>query len=188
MNGILVICCEHKNLLMIKEVLFKLKSQNIFYVENIDKAKKMMLEQHFELIIVDSTLSSQNYIDFVKNVIKVTNSQVLLMLKSEFYENIAYELEQMGIYTLAKPYNRTTLFNVLRMCSVSIRNINKVKNEINKLQKRLVALKLVNQAKLILIQKFNMNEDEAHHFIEKKAMDYQTTKIIIAKKIINKYG
>ena len=31
-----------------------------------------------------------------------------------------------------------------------------------------------------------MNEDEAHHFIEKKAMDYQTTKIIIAKKIINK--
>ena len=183
MNGILVICCDQKNLLMIKEVLFKLKSQNIFYVENIDKAKKMMLEQHFELIIVDSTLSSKNYIDFVKNVIKVTNSQVLLMLKSEFYE-----LEQMGIYTLAKPYNRTTLFNVLRMCSVSIRNINKVKNEINKLQKRLVALKLVNQAKLILIQKFNMNEDEAHHFIEKKAMDYQTTKIIIAKKIINKYG
>ena len=97
MNGILVICCDQKNLLMIKEVLFKLKSQNIFYVENIDKAKKMMLEQHFELIIVDSTLSSKNYIDFVKNVIKVTNSQVLLMLKSEFYENIAYELEQMGI-------------------------------------------------------------------------------------------
>ena len=30
MNGILVICCDHKNLLMIKEVLFKLKSQNIF--------------------------------------------------------------------------------------------------------------------------------------------------------------
>ena len=123
MNGILVICCDQK-ICVLKEVLFKLKSQNIFMSKILIKLK-MMLEQHFELIIVDSTLSSKNYIDFVKNVIKVTNSQVLLMLKANFMKNIAYELEQMGIYTLAKPYNRTTLFNVLRMCSVSIRNINK---------------------------------------------------------------
>ena len=104
------------------------------------------------------------------------------MLKSEFYENIAYELEQMGIYTLPKPYNRTTLFNVLRMCSVSIRNINKVKNEINKLQKRLVALKLVNQAKLILIQKFNRMKMKLIILLKKKQWIIKQLKLLSQKK------
>lgn len=188
MNDVLIICQDYQQQRQIKEVLLKLKVTNVMYASSIEIAKKKMLEKYFELIIIDTTLSSAIYLDFAKNITKTSNSQVLVLLKVEFYDNLSFELEQMGIYTLAKPYTKITLFNVLKMCSIAIKNINKIQNEVTKLQKQITSIRLVNQAKLILIQKFKISEDEAHHFIEKKAMDYQTTKVIIARKIINKYS
>ena len=47
-------------------------------------------------------------------------------------------------------------------------------------------IRLVNQAKLILITDKGMSEDEAHKYISKQAMDKCVSKGDIAKEILDK--
>ena len=48
-------------------------------------------------------------------------------------------------------------------------------------------IRLVNKAKWILISELKMNEPDAHHYIEKQAMDRCITKQTIAEEIIQTY-
>ena len=48
-------------------------------------------------------------------------------------------------------------------------------------------IRLVNKAKWILISKLEMNEPDAHRYIEKQAMDRCITKQIIPEEIIKTY-
>jgi response regulator NasT len=55
------------------------------------------------------------------------------------------------------------------------------------LKSRLEEIKIINTAKLLLIEHKKMSEDEAHKYIEKKAMDFRVSKIKIANEIIDEY-
>ena len=54
-------------------------------------------------------------------------------------------------------------------------------------EEKLEEIRRVNRAKLLLISNENLSETEAHHRIEKLAMDNGITKITAADLIINKY-
>ena len=49
-------------------------------------------------------------------------------------------------------------------------------------------IRLVNRAKLILINELKMSEPDAHHYIEKQAMDRCVSKREIAEEIIKTYS
>ena len=53
---------------------------------------------------------------------------------------------------------------------------------------RAEALKILSRAKLILISSFGMSEEQAHKYIERRAMEMRKTKNEIALSIINSYG
>ena len=48
-------------------------------------------------------------------------------------------------------------------------------------------IRLVNRAKWLLIDRYNMSEEEAHKYIEKTAMDNCATRGEIAENIIRTY-
>ena len=48
-------------------------------------------------------------------------------------------------------------------------------------------IRIVNRAKLLLIEQLKMTEKEAHRYIEKHAMDRCVTRRDIAEKIISIY-
>ena len=49
-------------------------------------------------------------------------------------------------------------------------------------------IRIVNKAKWFLISELQMEEDEAHHYIEKQAMDQCVSKRVIAENIIKTYS
>ena len=55
------------------------------------------------------------------------------------------------------------------------------------IQEKMAEIRLVNQAKWILIRELNMNEPDAHRYIAKQAMDRCITKQTIAEEIIKTY-
>ena len=57
-----------------------------------------------------------------------------------------------------------------------------------KLQEKMQDIKIINQAKIILIQKLNMSEESAHYYIEKQAMDTRLPKSKVAENIIRTYN
>ena len=49
-------------------------------------------------------------------------------------------------------------------------------------------IRIVNRAKMLLMQNMSMTEQEAHRYIEKEAMDRSMRKTAIAEEIIRRYG
>ena len=53
-------------------------------------------------------------------------------------------------------------------------------------EEKLEEIKIVNRAKIILVENLHLTEEEAHKFIEKSAMNERKSKVFIAKKIIER--
>ena len=49
-------------------------------------------------------------------------------------------------------------------------------------------IRLINRAKMILMQNLNMTEQDAHRYIEKEAMDRCIKKIAVAEQVIKTYA
>ena len=49
-------------------------------------------------------------------------------------------------------------------------------------------IKQVNRAKMLLMQNLNMTEQEAHHYIEKEAMNRGLKKTSVAENVVKTYS
>ena len=56
-----------------------------------------------------------------------------------------------------------------------------------KLNHRIEEIKTINRAKCLLMENGKMSEQDAHRFLEKKAMDTQQTRLQIANAVIRRY-
>jgi response regulator NasT len=56
------------------------------------------------------------------------------------------------------------------------------------LESKMEAIRIINHAKWVLIEKHNMNESAAHRYIEKQAMDQRMSKREVAENILKKYN
>ena len=61
-------------------------------------------------------------------------------------------------------------------------------SQTTKLKVKMEEIKLVNRAKMLLMQNMSMTEQEAHRFIEKDAMDRSMKRTAVADEIIKRYG
>lgn len=78
-------------------------------------------------------------------------------------------------------YDFVDWLNLLNGYFIQNKSKAKLINEVN-------SIKLVSRAKGVLMDYLGMSEQQAHHFIEKRAMDNQVTKEVISKEIIKTYG
>ena len=65
--------------------------------------------------------------------------------------------------------------------------MHRVVKENTKLKSQVETMKLVNRAKILLMQNLRMTESQAHHYLEKQAMDLRKSKYDIALRILNTY-
>ncbi len=52
---------------------------------------------------------------------------------------------------------------------------------------KLEEIKIVNTAKMLLIEHKHISEDEAHKYIEHRAMNFRKSKVKVASEIIEEY-
>ncbi len=88
---------------------------------------------------------------------------------------------------LPSPVDPDLLRQSLGMMAVSSARIRELEEQARDLPEKRDELQLVNRAKLILMQRFQMTEKDAHRFIEKNAMDRCEKRRSIAESIIRTY-
>ena len=62
-----------------------------------------------------------------------------------------------------------------------------LEDENNKLQKKIEEIRIVDRAKLVLVQVLSMTEPQAHRYIEKQAMDMRQSRTTVAENILKTY-
>ena len=111
---------------------------------------------------------------------------MLIVPKADASE-VADLLNVRGVMVIAKPINRHLFHHYLLFADCFRSRIMRIERENEKLKHMVEDLKIINRAKLLLVTCLNMSEEQAHRYLEKQAMDLQTSKLAVAKQVIRTY-
>ena len=116
-----------------------------------------------------------------------TGIGVLLFLDAAIFDEISVKTEQYGVLTLSKPTNRAIVTQSLKLLCATRQRLKRMEIKAQSFEEKIEEIKLINRAKILLMDKADLDEEGAHKFIEKLAMDSRSSKRRIAEEIIAKY-
>lgn len=158
----------------------------ILRAQSAGEARRTVMSRVVDIAIINTPLSDDFGIQLAIELSE-RNICVLTFVKGDRYEQIAYKLEGYGVITLAKPVDRASLVISVRMLKAMRAKLVKMETQRSSLESKMREIRLVNRAKLLLVERLSMTEEEAHRFIEKQAMDSCVKKGEIAENIIKTY-
>ena len=111
-----------------------------------------------------------------------------MLTPPQFFEQISYKVEGYGILTITSPFDSFYFYNMIKIAIAVQFKIQVLSSQTVKLKEKMEEIRLVNRAKMLLMQNLNMTEQEAHRYIEKEAMDRCMKRTAIADSIIKTYN
>lgn len=158
-----------------------------FFAADSSEAKKQLMTSSFDAVIINAPLPDGFGIDFSLECAVKKNLPVLMLIPKEYFEPANGKLKNSGILTLPKPTTGETLSQTLLLLKATSVNLKKLSDSASKTAAA-DELKTLTRAKMLLISSLGMSEEQAHKYIERRAMEARKTKIYIAQSIIKSYG
>ncbi len=148
-------------------------------------ARKSVLERYYDLIVINGPLPDENGLDLCYDFSSQCSASILFVVPRERYEDNLEKLSGRGIMVLGKPFPKGRVDKAIRYLLAVQARFREMERKVNSLEERLEELRIVSRAKIHLVEKEHMTEEEAHHYIEKTAMDMGVKKRRIAEKILD---
>ncbi len=153
----------------------------------IGEARRILSDRNYELIIINTPLPDDFGTEFAEELASGTSSGVLLIVRSEQYEEITSTVCPYGVLVISKPTTRQSVYQAVRLLCAMREKIRKYEKISDTIDNKIDEIRLVNRAKWTLIEYLKMSEPEAHRYIEKQAMDMRITKRAAAENILRTY-
>lgn len=162
--------------------------RKMIYAPSVTRAKQKLRQERFDIVIVVTPLADEFGADFALGLAEKQDAGVILMVRSEIFDQVLARTQETGVIVLSKRADRTALLQAVGVLIPLQRRIRMLSEENSRLRRRLDDLSTVTQAKCLLIEKEHMTEAEAHHFLQKRAMDTFATMRSVAEDILRDYG
>lgn len=150
------------------------------------EARKLLEEEVYDLVIVNAPLSDEHG-EAVARKAYDAGMMVMLLVKTEYADAVWERIRSTGIYMMPKPLKRTVFLQTLQCIRMQKKQLQRLEQEKERLSRKIQDTALINRAKLVLMQVLKLSEPQAHHYIEKQAMDLRITKREVAEGVINTY-
>ena len=157
------------------------------FVGNIAAARREMVNKTYDLVIINAPLPDDFGTRFAIDACSQSGTVVLLLAKSEIYDEVEAKLTCQGVFTLAKPTSALLLNQSLKWLVSARERLRRMEQKTASIEEKMEEIRIINRAKLLLMEQLKMTEKEAHRFIEKQAMDRCVTRITIAQSILSTY-
>ena len=151
------------------------------------EARRLLIEQDFSTVIILAPLTDEFGVELAIHTSEHSTSGVIIIVKQEIAEQVRAKVEDFGVFVVETPISRVVFYQAFRMVNVARRRMVKLQSENAKLKYKIIDMKTVDRAKCALIQYLNMSENQAHHYIEKQAMNRQLTRKEVAESILRTY-
>jgi len=151
------------------------------------EARSVLSEREFDIVIIYVPLPDESGESLSRHVASNDASQVILVVKSEYFDKMCAVTEDAGILVVPRPVDRTIFRSSLRLAKSTHGRLKKLRSENCELRQKIEDIKIIDRAKYILISYLKMSEQEAHRFIEKQAMDMRATRRSVAEGILRTY-
>lgn len=187
MKSALIISKTETSVKSVAELLEELGYPRIKYALNAYDARKQLRSFEFELVIINAPLTDENGLELSAYCAENTKASVILTVPAKKAADAFDIISERGVLVMSRPLNRRMFKNCIVYSAAYRDRLTGADTETEKLKNELEEIKVINRAKLLLIQCLSMTETQAHRYIEKQAMNMRTSKLNIAKQVIRTY-
>lgn len=157
-------------------------------VASVSAAKRELAERAFDFVLINAPLPDESGTRFAIDTCTGSTAAVLLLVRSDSYAQTYDKVVEHGIFVLAKPTSKTIVTHALEWMASVRERLRKFEKKTLSIEEKMEEIRLVNRAKWLLITELNMDEPDAHHYIEKQAMDRCVPKREVAQEVIKIYS
>lgn len=187
MDSVLIVSNTSTTLGIISDMLNSRTFSRIVTTQNCAEARRDLIQNSFDLIIIDSPLPDEAGDDFALYAAEQTDAGIILIVDSTALYDVNMEVEEAGVFVLPKPVSPDFFYQAVKLLVASRKRVHNLENENLKLQKKIEEIRLIDRAKCILIQYLNMTEQQAHKYIERQAMNLRQSRLATAEGILKTY-
>ena len=151
-------------------------------------ARRAFLDKHYDLVIINAPLSDEMGYDLAMDLCETYGTSVIIATPPEVYDAIWDNVADYGIMVILKPLEFDHITKGIRFLLAIQDRMKGFEDRMVKLEEKLDEVKLVSQAKILLMEKKHISEKEAHRLIGKEAMDHSVSRKMVARSIIDSFG
>ena len=156
-------------------------------VRSVSEARRRIVETDFDIVLINAPLPDDLGMRLAIDICTNSGAGVLLMVKSDLFNDIYAKVVSYGVITLSKPTNLQMVAQNLRILCATRERMRQMQARQATVEEKIEEIRLVNRAKWLLIECLSMTEPEAHRYIEKQSMDERISKREVAENIIKTY-
>ena len=173
------------------ESMLALLPESRFYpvaaVSDVSSARRCLLENKYDIVIINAPLPDDFGTRLALYICENSGAGVLLLVKAEHYPYIHGRVSPFGVLVLPKPTTSQAVSQSLQLLCGTRERLRRMEQKTASIEEKMEEIRIINRAKLLLMEQLKMTEKEAHRFIEKQAMDRCVTRITIAQSILSTY-
>lgn len=140
-----------------------------------------------EILIIGMPLRDAAGIDQLLDLAGKNNRiQILLLVRQDVFEQVSYRCRNLHIFVLSIPVKQQILTEAVQFMITVRRQLEEHDEEMKRLRRNLSEIGIITKAKCLLIQERGVTEEEAHHMLEKEAMNRHISKKEVATEILRK--
>lgn len=153
-----------------------------------EKAIERAFKLEPDLIIMDIKMPKLNGLKASEIISKKLNIPILVLTAYSQREYIDKAKRANIVGYLVKPITEANLIPAVEMALKQAETANAYRKQVEKMNQQLNERKIVEKAKGIIMEKFNLPEDAAYRKMRKISMNQQVNLENVAKRIILKYN
>ncbi|MBO7710936.1 MAG: ANTAR domain-containing protein [Lachnospiraceae bacterium] len=182
--SILVVSGSEKFDAQVRKVLSRGRFLPPGFHRNAASARRCLLEHEYDLVVVNCPLPDEFGHELAADAARKWGASVLMVVPAEVYDNVLEHVTDMGILALAKPASQERLGHAVRYLAAVRGRIHELQQQVRRAAEKMDELRLVSKAKILLVEKRHLTEDEAHSLIGREAMDHGLTRKRVAQQMI----
>lgn len=184
-HSIIVAHSSHSKRKRISTILAK-RGYKIYNVSDGGSAIRLTRKITPTLVIIDSRINGMNAFD-VGEIIEGNRLASVIFITCSLTGQVQETLKKMNLYAyINSPISREQLLQVVEFAIINATKINTLKMKIDSLEEKIESHKVVSKAKGLLMNKYDLTEDEAYDVIRTRSMNDGKPMKSIANNIIQK--
>jgi AmiR/NasT family two-component response regulator len=150
-----------------------------------DEAVALVREHKPDLVILDIRMPGMDGLAAAREVAAEGDSAVLILTAFSQRDLIEEARDAGALAYLIKPFTKTELIPAIEVALGRFQEMRDIKRENASLSDQLEARKVIDRAKGILMDDYGLTENDAYHFIRKRAMPERRDMREVARSIID---
>jgi response regulator NasT len=160
---------------------------SIAAVECAQTALLLLETRPFDLLIINTPLADEFGDALARRAAAHSAAGIVLAIRREEAPAWLDAMAAAGVIVLEKPLIPARARSTLAIAAATAGRLESLRRVNQRQRQELEDLRLISRAKFLLIQNLRMTEPQAHHFLEKQAMDRRVSKRLVAEGILRSY-